>query len=283
MPLLVVAAVLGGCGLGHGDDGGEAARLEAARARWADAGIEDYTWRFTRSCFCPPLSGEVRVADGVAVDVSRITDPRWAGDGDELEFTTMEQLFDLIEGEIEASEEVTAEYDPTTGRVRRFDAAGRSDTVDDERGYEVTSFVGGDEGADASTRVVLTADARSPSVGVVEVEGTATVPDGANVNWTLERADRPAMCPVDVAPDDDPCNAPYGRTTVIDQRFAFRVDGLDPGEVEVFVAFDPAFGDHPVDIARRYGRLGRRMTGPQVVDYGGGAYRAQVTQTVQVQ
>lgn len=134
-----------------------------------------------------------------------------------------------------------------------------------------------------STRVELAVDATSPSAGVVEVEGTATVPDGSNVNWALERADRPTMCPVDVPPEDDPCNAPYGQATVTDERFAFRVDGVDPGDVEVFVAFDPTFGDQPVDVARRYGRLGHRMTGPQVVDYGGGAFRAQTTRTVRVE
>lgn len=281
---LVVSVLVVGCGHGGGDAGAgdQAAQLEAARARWEAAGIEDYAWRFTRSCFCPPLSAEVRVAGGEAADVSRLTDPSWGDDLPELEFTTMEELFDLIEGEIDAGEVVTASYDPQTGRVRHFDAAGRSDTVDDERGYEVTSFLTGDEVDDGSTRVVLTVEAQSPSAGVVEVEGTATVPDAANVNWALSHPRPPDGCPVDVAPEVDPCNAPYGRAMVRDGRFAFRVDGLDPGEVEVFVAFDPLAGDQPPAIGERYGPRGQRMTGPQVVDYGGGAYRAQTTQMVEV-
>ena len=108
------------------------------------------------------------------------------------------------------------------------------------------------------------------------------MPDGAHVNWAVHPLPRPNGCPVDVAPEDDPCNAPYGLATVTDERFAFRVDGLDPGDVEVVVAFDPLFGDQPVDVVRRYGPLGHRMTGPQVVDSGGGAFRAQMTQTITV-
>lgn len=133
-----------------------------------------------------------------------------------------------------------------------------------------------------SMRVDVTIDPTTPTAGVVEVEGTVTVPDGSHVNWALMRADEPELCPVDVPPEEDPCNAPYGSALVVDGGFAFRVDGVDPGDVEVFVAFDPTFGDQPVDVARRYGPLGVRMTGPQVVDYGGGAFRAQVTETVTV-
>ena len=281
VPLLLVATVLGGCGLGHDDSGGEAESLDEARERWADAGIEDYTWRFTRNCFCPALSAEVRVADGEAVHVTRMTDPRWSGEAEDLEFTTMEELFDLIEREIDAGEVVTATYDPRTGRVRHFDAAGRSDTVDDERGYEVTSFLTADESS-PSTRVDLTVHATTPEAGVIEVVGTATVPDGAHLNWALRTPTPPDGCPVDVAPEDDPCNAPYGLATVVHGEFGFRVDEVDPGDVEVFVAFDPLFGEQPPAVVERYGALGRRMTGPQVVDHGGGMFRAQVTQSLTV-
>lgn len=279
--VLLAGGLLGGCGVGDDGASGGDERLEAARARWAAAEIEDYTWRFTRDCFCPPLSAEVRVADGEAVDVSRLTDPRGGGEVPELEFTTMEELFDLIERELGDAHEVTAAYDPTTGQVVRFATDQRADTVDDERGYEVTRFVPGDGGA-GSTRVELAAVVTAPSAGVVEVQGTATVPEGSSVNWALQRADEPDRCPVDVPPEEDPCNAPYGSATVVHGAYAFRVDGVDPGEVEVFVAFDPTFGDQPVDVARRYGPLGRRMTGPQVVDFGGGMFRAQVTETITV-
>lgn len=51
-----------------GNAGDEPDRLDAARVRWEAAGIDSYTWSFTRVCFCPPLTAEVRVEDGEAVD-----------------------------------------------------------------------------------------------------------------------------------------------------------------------------------------------------------------------
>ncbi len=281
--LLVAAAILlASCGRGESPASAQAARLDAARSRWAAAGVDDYTWRFARECFCPQVSAEVRVADGAAADVSRLTDPRWPGEVPELEFTTMDELFDLIERELGESDEVTAMYDPETGQVRRVDFDRMADAVDDERAYEVTSFVPTEEVPEALTLVELAVRTSSPSAGVVRVEGSATVPDGAQVNWALNPLPEPDGCPVDVASEADPCDAPYGSATVVDGRFGFRVDGLDPGDVELFVAFDPLNADQPVAVVERYGWRGRRMTGPQVVDQGGGAYRAQLIQTVTI-
>ncbi|MBL8775614.1 MAG: hypothetical protein JNK12_06780 [Acidimicrobiales bacterium] len=122
--------------------GDEAARLEAARVRWEAAAIDDYTWSFTRLCFCPVLSAEVRVEDGEAVTESIDVE---FGEADELDFATMDELLSFLAREIEDSDDVTVEYDAETGRVLRFDADRIAEAVDDELGYQVDSFVPADQ------------------------------------------------------------------------------------------------------------------------------------------
>lgn len=134
--------------------GDEADRLEAARARWEASAIEDYTWSFTRLCFCPVLNAEIRVEDGEAVPESIDVE---FGEADELEFATMDELFSFLEREIRESDEVTAEYDAETGRVLRFDADRITEAVDDELGYKVESFVPADQRRPDLSHVELTA------------------------------------------------------------------------------------------------------------------------------
>jgi hypothetical protein len=130
----------------------EVARLAAARARWEAAGIDSYAWSFTRICFCPPLTAEVQVEGGEAVSEDIDVD---FGDAGELDFTTMEELFDFIADEIRQSDEVTVDYDSDTGQVRSFDADRITRAVDDELGYQVQSLV--------------PADQRRPDLGDVEL------------------------------------------------------------------------------------------------------------------
>lgn len=158
----------------------------------------------------------------------------------------------------------------------------RSSNTSESRSATVPATSASIDGG-GSTRVDLTAVATRPDPGVVAVTGTATVPDGAHVNWVLTPASTPTTCPVDVAPEDDPCNVPYGTATVADQRFQFRVDGVAPGEAELFVGFDPLSAPQPESVAARYGARGQRMTGAQVIDYGDGLFRAQLIQTVIVE
>ena len=75
---------------------------------------------------------------------------------DDLDFTTMEALFDKVEEEIDRSDEVTVDYDEVTGQVRSFDADRIRQGIDDELGYEVTSFVPADQRRPPLDRVELT-------------------------------------------------------------------------------------------------------------------------------
>lgn len=133
--------------------GDEMDQLDAARVRWEAAGIDSYTWSFTRVCFCPPLTAEVRVEGGEAVD--RSIDVEF-GEVADVDFTTMEELFDFVEHEIDDSDEVTVDYDPETGQVISFDADRITEAVDDELGYRVQSFVPADQRRPALDDVELT-------------------------------------------------------------------------------------------------------------------------------
>lgn len=141
--MLAVSMLVVGCSSGDNDGdstattlpvitdaGDQGDRLAAARVRWEAADIDDYTWSFTRLCFCPPLTAEVRVDDGEAADQDIDVE---FGEVDELDFATMEDLFDVIEHEIEQSDEVAADYVAGTitidGPVPPFDAYGTKVTA----------------------------------------------------------------------------------------------------------------------------------------------------------
>lgn len=177
-----------------GPKGDETARLEAAQARWAGAGIEDYRWTFRRMCFCPPMTADVRVEGGEA-DRSSIAIE--FGHAEDLDFTTMEELYGVIADEIERSDEVTVDYDPVTGQVRSFTADRITTGVDDELGYDVLSLVPkeqyrpslaqveltesfpcghGFQGANAAQTVGLTADFVAPTG---DPEAIVMLPDPA--------------------------------------------------------------------------------------------------------
>lgn len=159
--LLAAACSSGGGGASGGSTtlpeidpkGDEAARLEAAQVRWAAAGIEDYRWTFRRICFCPPATADVRVEGGEA-DRSSIAIE--FGHPEDLDFTTMEELYGFIADEIERSDEVTVDYDPVTGQVRSVEADRIATGVDDELGYDVLSFVPEDQHRPALAELELT-------------------------------------------------------------------------------------------------------------------------------
>ena len=141
-PALVLATglLVGACGSdgGGGSPPGTAeSELAQARALWDDAGIDDYEWTFTRYCFCPPLKVRVRVVDGIARERTVLEGPQ---EQTSFDFLTMEALYDEIEEEIEASEEVTARYDTENGRVRRVRFDRYLNAIDDELEYRISGF-----------------------------------------------------------------------------------------------------------------------------------------------
>ena len=95
--------------------GQEAARraLAAAKARWRNAGLSAYSFRFVRYCECDESFGgpfDVRVVD------ERVLDFRRAGvQADLAAATTISELFVAIAAAIDRGVSVTVTYDPQFG------------------------------------------------------------------------------------------------------------------------------------------------------------------------
>lgn len=73
--------------------------LEQARADWAAAGLSDYTYELTRSCFCPPeLAGPwtVTVVDGQVTGVMAADGTEAPISGGPIEFGPVESVHDAI-------------------------------------------------------------------------------------------------------------------------------------------------------------------------------------------
>ena len=83
--------------------------LAERRAAWEAAGIDDYTWRIRRECFCGPIEPiDVRVEDGIAIDVvtaggDRVTDTEGL-------ILTVDDLFAAMRRARREGGDITAEY-----------------------------------------------------------------------------------------------------------------------------------------------------------------------------
>src|SRR5688500_4920067 len=77
--------------------GSEQERLDAARARWEELGVLDYTWSYRRSCFCAPFAVTVVVEGGEPVshevEADSALDPVAA---EAVEIFTVEDMFDEV-------------------------------------------------------------------------------------------------------------------------------------------------------------------------------------------
>jgi hypothetical protein len=133
------------------------ARLEDARARWADNGPADYDYTFTRGCFCPEeFVGpyQVSVVDGEIVaasfrgtdlfDIGMLEISRY----DEI-VKTVEGLFDEIARAMVEADAVTAEYDPVLGFPTNVSIDWIRNAADDEVFYTIADLR--DPAADPAT------------------------------------------------------------------------------------------------------------------------------------
>jgi hypothetical protein len=144
LALVLLALAPAACGVTgpSGRHAGEQARLDQARAQWRAQAIVDYTYVFSRGCFCvneyrEPVSITVRgrtiesvvsVAGGV---------PR-----DPAQYPTIEGLFDQVQNAIdEDADQIRTEYDPARGFLASgyFDISER--IADEEMSVEARSLV----------------------------------------------------------------------------------------------------------------------------------------------
>jgi hypothetical protein len=120
---------------------GEQARLDQARAQWRAQAIVDYTFVFSRGCFCvteyrEPVTVTVRgrtIESVVSVEAGAPRDP--AG------YPTVEGLFDLVQNAIdEDADAIRTEYDPARGYLRSAYLDISERIADEEMSVEVQSL-----------------------------------------------------------------------------------------------------------------------------------------------
>jgi hypothetical protein len=124
-----------------GRHAGEQARLDQARAQWRAQAIADYTYVFSRGCFCveeyrEPVTVTVRggaIASVVSVAGGVARDP--AG------YSTVEGLFDLVQDAIdEDADQIRTEYDPARGYLASAYLDLSERIADEEISVEARSF-----------------------------------------------------------------------------------------------------------------------------------------------
>lgn len=143
LPLLLLIALTGafatpaGAGLDEEvdpsiTDGSAAKRLAAARTDWEAAGITNYAFRISASCFCPRRDPVlVTVRDGE----STTSDPNWFGP------KSVPELFEFIREAIEGdSAQLTVKYRESDGAPLLVSVDRRRMMVDEEISYHVTDF-----------------------------------------------------------------------------------------------------------------------------------------------
>ncbi|WP_420454637.1 DUF6174 domain-containing protein [Rubrivirga sp.] len=114
--------------------------LDAARARWADAGLDAYAMTLQRICFCPspdytgPFAVVVRdgAVESVRLDGAAVDDERGA---------TVADLFDLIDEAYEkGAAAVDVTYDPEMGYPTSVGIDYDARMADEEIAYRVSDL-----------------------------------------------------------------------------------------------------------------------------------------------
>lgn len=121
--VLATAAILVSVFIASGDEAsaqGSIAQqeLDAAEARWAEAGLASYQISYDTSCFCAPEGPSLfTIANGAVTAISSAIDsPYPATTG-----RTVEQMFADIAGALASNDQVTATYDPIDGHPLSYD------------------------------------------------------------------------------------------------------------------------------------------------------------------
>ncbi|HEX2568471.1 MAG TPA: DUF6174 domain-containing protein [Polyangia bacterium] len=126
-----------GCSAGGG------ATVAEQRALWARRNIVNYRFQLRQLCFCPDSGKpfEIRVQDGVVVEVKNGTTGEMLDPSRFTYYPTIEGLFDKLQDAVERNAyQLQVTYDSTYG----FPASASIDydkrAVDEEYGFEVSAF-----------------------------------------------------------------------------------------------------------------------------------------------
>lgn len=219
---------------GEGDHEALAA-LDQARARWASAGITDYSYSIVEACECDEeTSGPRRIV----VQSGEVVATTWFGTPSSVEGFTVEQLFDQIETELYRPDTQNAViYDPDTGYPLEasLDIVGQQ--VDGGRFFQMQGFIDYGDLRDGLAEARSTWAASGIDTYVLtydqvcfcpELQVQVTVVDGEVVGTEfrsdVDFGDLPAL--------------------TVDDMFAVIEDAIDTGAFAITVDYDPETG-HP--------------------------------------
>ena len=136
--LITLALILfSGCSLFSSSDGSE---LDEAQARWARAGITDYNYKLTVSCFCGETGTfDVEVRNGVVVNTTSSSGVHFSGG--ESVGKTMDDLFGVLaQAYAQNADQVLVEYTALLGYPTSISIDYLREVTDDEIFYGVDSF-----------------------------------------------------------------------------------------------------------------------------------------------
>ena len=140
---ILSALVVSGCVFTQpsGPHGAERAQLNSARQLWKAQALDDYTYVFSRGCFCvfeyrEPVTITVRGGNIISVVSVASGSPR-----DASSYRTLEALFDIILNAIDKNAAtIRAEYHPTRGHVTTAYIDMDQRIADEEISFEAKSL-----------------------------------------------------------------------------------------------------------------------------------------------
>ncbi len=134
---LLLFLLFSGCSIFSSSDNKE---LDDARARWTRAGISDYNFVFTITCFCVETGTfDVEVQNNIVVHVTSLPDSEMVGN--EVGKTIGDLFGILAEAYARNADQVTVSYDPALGFPTSIALDYIAEAIDDEVSYGVENFV----------------------------------------------------------------------------------------------------------------------------------------------
>jgi hypothetical protein len=135
----LMLAVVAGCDPVTGPEN----QMNAARSRWEKQGLDDYTFRYRRLCFCPSESTRLVI---VTVRQDTVAEVVYADTRQPVpanmfrEYRTIDGLFGVIQDAVNrGADKINVTYDPARGYPTNAAFDYEKDATDDEITFTVDS------------------------------------------------------------------------------------------------------------------------------------------------
>lgn len=136
--VLILSLASVGCG-----DGGGSTNVAEQRALWTRQNIPNYRYQLREHCFCPNADRpfEIRVQNGVVVEVKNVGTGEMVNPSQFTYYPTVESLFDKIQNAIERpAYKLEVTFDSAYGFPSSASIDYDQQAVDEEYGFEVSAF-----------------------------------------------------------------------------------------------------------------------------------------------